>query len=61
MQTCIKKVKNKAPSLIKVEVRKNFLDRFLQVKNSKLYFGNFYIKLYYFCQQLQKLFQNYWS
>ena len=40
-----------APATALVEPREDALDRLLKAWNSDLYYGNLYIKCYYFCQQ----------
>lgn len=47
MQTGIKKVKNKAITLIKL--RKMGLNKLVKPKNPNLYYKNLNIKSYYFC------------
>lgn len=57
IQAYIEKIRDQILPPAFIEGREKTLNRLLKVRNPKLYFGNFYIKYYYFCQQYKDYFK----
>lgn len=57
MQTCIEKVRKQLSPPIPGASQKKLSNRVIKTKKSNLYYANFHMECYYFCQQYKDHFK----